>query len=239
MGEETRVRGELAHGMTRRGFVRLAAAGAGGALVGLGTLIRPVGVAAADPTPDQALQQLVQGNARFVGGKVTRPNQTAKRRGEVAKGQRPFAAILSCSDSRVPPEVVFDQGLGDLFVVRVAGNVADDPGIGSLEYAVAVLGAPLVMVLGHSACGAVDATLKGGEFPGRVGSIAKLIAPAVEKAKGQPGNTLANAIHANVALTVDRLKTTTPILSDAVEKKKIRIVGAHYDLASGRVELLG
>lgn len=233
----------MAHGpmvelLTRRDFVRLA--GAGAVLAGLGTtLVRPATVAAAGPTPDEALQKLMDGNKRYVGGKPTRPNQTAKRRGELTRGQAPFAALLSCADSRVPPEVIFDQGLGDLFVVRVAGNVADDPGIGSLEYSVAVLGSPLVVVLGHSACGAVDATLKGGEAPGRIGSIAKLIVPAVEKTKGQPGNALANAIHANVTLTVDRLKTTGPILSDALEKKKLKIVGAHYDLASGKVALLG
>jgi carbonic anhydrase len=226
--------------LSRRDFVRWAGVGAGAALTGLGTaLVGPAPVAAAGPTPDQALQRLLDGNKRFVAGKAARPNQTGKRRGELTRGQSPFAAILSCADSRVPPEVVFDEGLGDLFVVRVAGNVADDPGIGSLEYGVAVLNAPLIMVLGHSSCGAVDATLKGGEVPGRIGSIVKLIAPAAEKAKGKPGNALANAIHANVELTVDRLKTTTPILSDAVEKKRIRIVGAHYDLGTGKVELLG
>lgn len=222
--------------LTRRDFVRLG--GAAAAVAGLGTaLVRPA--VAAGPTSDEALQKLMDGNKRFVGGKAARPHQTAKRRGEVASGQAPFASILSCSDSRVPPEVIFDQGLGDLFVVRVAGNVADDPGIGSLEYSVAILGAPLLVVLGHSACGAVEATLKGGETPGKVGSLVKLIAPAADKVKGQPGDALANAIHANVTLTVDRLKTTGPMLTDALEKKKLKIVGAHYDLASGKVTLLG
>jgi len=230
--------GYIGERVSRRDFVR--AAGMGAWLAGLGVpLVRPAAVAAAGPTAEQALEKLMAGNKRFVAGKPTRPNQGAKRRGELTKGQWPFASILSCADSRVPPELIFDQGLGDLFIVRVAGNVADDPGIGSLEYGTAVLNAPLIMVLGHSACGAVDATLKGGEAPGRIGSVVKLIVPAVEKAKGKPGDALANAIHANVTLTVDRLRTTTPILADFVEKKKLKIVGAHYDLASGKVELLG
>jgi carbonic anhydrase len=222
----------------RRDFVRLA--GAAAMLTGLGvTLGRPPAARAAGPTPDEALTRLVEGNKRYVAGKPTRPTQSAKRRGALTGGQAPFATILGCADSRVPPELVFDQGLGDLFVVRVAGNVADPTGIGSLEYSVAVLGAPLLVVLGHSRCGAVDATLKGDPVPGQIDSIVKLIQPAAEKVKGQPGDALANATRVNVTLTVDRLKTTAPILADAVEKKKIRIVGALYDLASGSVELLG
>jgi carbonic anhydrase len=223
--------------LTRRDFVQVA--GVGFVLAGLGPIVWPTAAAAAGLTGEQALEKLMAGNKRYAAGKPTRPNQTAKRRGELTRGQWPFAALLGCSDSRVPPEIVFDQGLGDLFIVRVAGNVADEPGIGSLEYAAAVLDTPLIMVLGHSACGAVSATLKGGQAPGQIGSIVRLIEPAVEKAKGQPGDALANAIHANVTLTVDRLKTTTPILSDRVEKKTLKIVGAHYDLATGRVELLG
>jgi carbonic anhydrase len=190
-------------------------------------------------TADQALEKLMAGNKRYVAGKPTRHSQGGKRRRELARGQQPFASILCCSDSRVPPEIIFDQGLGDLFVVRVAGNVADDPGIGSLEYGAAVLGAPLLMVLGHSSCGAVEATLKGGEVPGHIGSLVKLITPAVEKAKGQPGDVLDNAIRGNVTLMVGRVKTTTPILADLVEKKTLRVVGGHYDLAAGTVELIG
>jgi carbonic anhydrase len=225
--------------LSRRDLLRVVGLGAAVAAFG-SPLLQPAAVAAASAaTADEALQQLLEGNKRYVAGKLARPHQTARRRTEVAAGQSPVAALLSCSDSRVPPELIFDQGLGDLFVVRVAGNVADAPGIGSLEYGVAVLKAPLLVVLGHSACGAVDATLKGGDFPGQVGSIAKLIEPAVEKVRGHGGDTLANAIRANVALTVDRLKTTGPILADQVEKKTLRIVGAHYDLASGKVELLG
>jgi carbonic anhydrase len=225
-------------GVSRRDFVRLA--GAATLLAGLGpSLVRPPAARAAGPTADEALTKLQDGNKRYVAARLTRPNQSAKRRGELTAGQAPFASILSCADSRVPPELIFDQGLGDLFVVRVAGNVADPTGIGSLEYATAVLGAPLIVVLGHTRCGAVDATLKGGPAPGQIGSIVKLIAPAAEKAKGQPGDALANAIRANVALTVDHLKTLGPILSDAVEKKKVRVVGGIYDLGTGAVELLG
>jgi carbonic anhydrase len=123
------------------------------------------------PTPDQALQRLMEGNQRFVSGKVTHPSQSSARRSEISTGQKPFAAILSCADSRVPPELIFDQGLGDLFVVRVAGNTVNEEGLGSLEFGTKVLGAPLLLVLGHTKCGAVDAALQGKPLPGHISSV--------------------------------------------------------------------
>jgi len=187
---------------------------------------------------EQALQSLVAGNMRYVGTKLAHPNQSAERRLEVAKGQRPFAAILGCSDSRVPPELIFDQGLGDLFVVRVAGNVVDDVVLGSLEYAVAHLGVSLIMVLGHERCGAVEAALKGGEAPGHVRSVVAAIAPAVEKVKGQPGDPLNNAVSANVEMVVAQLRSSQPVLSVIVGVGKLRVVGARYDLDSGWADLI-
>jgi carbonic anhydrase len=227
--------------VSRRTFVWTA----GLLLAGLGTATARRGVAAAAApvtapgvSADQALQRLLKGNERFRTGRPARPNQTARRRGDLTTGQQPFAAILSCSDSRVPPEVVFDQGLGDLFVVRVAGNVADDPEIGSLEYAAAVLGTPLLLVLGHEQCGAVEAALKGDPGPGHVGTLTRAILPAVEKIQRAPGDLLDNAGRANVARVVDQLRAMPPILSDAVQGGRLKVLGGYYQLGSGAVQLI-
>ena len=187
---------------------------------------------------DSARQKLVDGNRRYVEGTMTHPDQTADRRGEVAKGQHPFAAIVSCADSRVPPEVVFDQGLGDLFVIRVAGNIADDAALGSLEYAVEHLGVGYIMVLGHERCGAVDATLKGGEAPGHIGTLVREIQPAVKSVKGKDGDPLDNAVRANISAVVKKLKAAGPILSARVKSGTLTVVGAHYDLDDGAVSIL-
>jgi carbonic anhydrase len=183
-----------------------------------------------------ALQRLIDGNQRFVESKATHEHQQADRRAEVAKGQNPFAVIVCCSDSRVPPEIVFDQGLGDVFVVRTAGNVVDDVGLGSIEYAVEHFGVPLIVVLGHDRCGAVTAAVAGGEAHGHVQAIVDAIRPAVEKVKGRPGDTVDNAMRANVSDTVEKLSTTPPILPDRVKAGKLKIVGARYDLDDGHVE---
>jgi carbonic anhydrase len=185
-----------------------------------------------------ARQKLVDGNKRYVEGKMTHPDQTADRRGEVARGQHPFAAIVGCADSRVPPEVIFDQGLGDLFVIRVAGNIADDAALGSLEYAVEHLGVGYIMVLGHERCGAVDATLKGGEAPGHVGTLVRAIQPAVESVKGKDGDPLDHAVRANVSAVVNKLKAAGPILSERVKYGTLTVVGARYDLDDGAVSIL-
>jgi len=185
-----------------------------------------------------ARQKLIDGNKRYVDAKLSHPDQTAQRRTEVAKGQHPFAAIVSCSDSRVPPEIIFDQGLGDLFVIRLAGNILDDAALGSLEYAVEHLGVKYIMVLGHERCGAVDATVKGGETPGHISSLVKAIQPAVEKVKNLPGDVLDNAVRANVTMVVQQLKSSGPILEELVKKGALSIDGARYDLDDGEVAIL-
>lgn len=183
-------------------------------------------------------KKLLDGNKRFVEGKMSHPDQAAIRRTELAKGQHPFAVIVSCSDSRVPPEVLFDQGLGDLFVIRLAGNILNDAAIGSIEYAVDHLGAKYVMVLGHERCGAVEATVKGGEPHGHIGSLVKAIQPAVDKAKTQEGDLVDNAVNANVSMVVQQLKTSAPILEESVKKGSLVIAGARYDLDDGSVSIL-
>ena len=193
---------------------------------------------AAGPSPDVALKMLLDGNQRYVAGRLTHPHQDITRRVEVAKGQTPFAAVLSCSDSRVPPEMVFDEGLGDLFTVRVAGNVATDDVVASLEYAVGHTGAKLILVLGHERCGAADAAIKG-VLEGHLSAIIDRIKPAGALAvKGKPGDTLELAIRQNVVNVVKQLQTTQPILAQKAASGAIKIVGARYDLDRGVVEIL-
>jgi carbonic anhydrase len=192
-------------------------------------------------SPDAALERLMRGNARYVKG-VTRRYNFVHEREALSGGQNPFAAVLSCADSRIGPEYCFDVALGDVFVCRVAGNFANDDNVASFEYAVSVLNAPLIMVLGHDACGAVDATVKsvktGSTLPGHLPALVAAITPAVAAAQGESGDLLANAIRQNVLLNVAKLKTATPILSKAVDDNKLRVVGAIYRLTSGKVELL-
>lgn len=197
----------------------------------------PAGVRKSVLTPDQALQELMAGNDRFVAAKRKNLHQDMVRVTEVAKGQAPFAAILSCADSRVVPEIAFDQGIGDIFVVRVAGNIATIEDIASEEYGVAVLGAPLLLVLGHERCGAVHAALDGGTVPGVIGSLVTAIRPAVEATKGQPGDHLTNAIKANVRIQVSRLQSSS-VIADLMSQGKLKVVGGYYDLDTGKVELL-
>lgn len=187
---------------------------------------------------DEALKRLVDGNKRYVFGKLMHPNQTRVRRGEVEGGQHPFAIVLGCSDSRVPPEVIFDQGLGDLFVVRVAGNIVDDAVLGSIEYAAEHLHAPLILVMGHSSCGAVAATIKGGELAGHLPCIADAIRPAVEKTKGQPGDAVSNAAKANAQMVVDQMRSCKPVLAQLAKSGDLKAVAAFYDISTGKVELL-
>jgi carbonic anhydrase len=187
---------------------------------------------------NESLKILMEGNQRFVGSKMLHQNQSAERRNEIVKGQHPIAVIVSCSDSRVPPEIVFDQGLGDLFVIRSAGNLVDDIGLGSIEYAVEHLGVQLIIVLGHEQCGALAATVKGGEAPGHIAKLIEEIKPAVEKAKKQSGDLLENAVLSNINMVVKQLQDSEPILKEFVHKKKLNIVGARYDLDSGVVAIL-
>lgn len=188
-------------------------------------------------TPDQALAQLMEGNKRFVEQKRVNPHQDFVRVREVAEGQAPFAAILSCADSRVVPEIVFDQGIGDLFVVRVAGNIATLEDIGSEEYGVGVLGASVLMVLGHERCGAVKASLTGGELPGVIESLVYAIKPAVDATEGQQGDHLTNAIQENVRMQVARLKNSA-VIANAIAEGKLKLVGAYYSLDTGEVSLV-
>ena len=185
-----------------------------------------------------ALQRLLDGNARYMSAGPSHPNQTTARRTEITGGQHPFAIIVGCSDSRVPPEIIFDQGLGDLFVVRLAGHVLSDEALGSIEYALEHLGTRLIMVLGHDNCGAVTAAVKGGDIPGHIGSIVKAIAPAVKKAKNQPGDLLENAIRENVAMVVDQLRSSSPLLAHLVKDGILKIIGAYYRLDDGKVTLV-
>lgn len=187
---------------------------------------------------DQALKELTEGNKRYASLKQKHPNQGLRRRAEVSKGQKPFAVIVGCSDSRIPPEILFDQGLGDIFVIRVAGNIVDDVALGSIEYAVDHLNTKLVVILGHSKCGAVTATVQGGGAHGHIAGIVKAIAPAVKKAKGKKGDLTDNAIRANVELVTKQVKASTPIISKMVRAGKVKVVGAYYDIDTGLVEIV-
>ena len=193
-------------------------------------------------SPDAALHRLMEGNVRYIKGDARRHDFRHEREA-LSTGQNPFAAILSCADSRIAPELCFDTARGDLFVCRVAGNFASDEMVASLEYAVQVLNTPLIMVLGHEACGAVDATIKsmkdGTTLPGHLPSLVAAIRPAVEAVQNKPGDLLANAIRSNVTLNVDKLKNAGPILQSFANDKKIRVVGGIYELGTGTVAPLG
>lgn len=183
--------------------------------------------------------RLLEGNKRYINSQQFKSRKLSDRRTETAQTQKPFAAILSCSDSRVPPEVIFDQGIGDLFVIRLAGNVLSDEGLASLEYAVEHLGVTYIMVLGHERCGAVNATVKGGpSHPGHLESLIKAIKPAVEESKDKPGDILDNAVKSNVSMVVKQLNSSEPVLKEFVKKGNLKIVGARYDLDDGKVEIL-
>ncbi len=202
---------------------------------------------AADPAhPDQpsvapaeAISKLKEGNGRYTTGSLQHPGQTTERRTELAKTQHPFAGIVSCSDSRVPPEIVFDQGLGDLFVVRVAGNVINDEGLGSIEYTVDHLGTRLILVLGHQSCGAVKAARETiaakGKAPGHIESLVTAIKPAVE---ATAKDDLETTVKANVKNVVKALRSSTPILKSKVDSGEIQVIGGYYSLDTGAVTFL-
>src|SRR6201996_6625908 len=192
-------------------------------------------------SPDASLERLLKGNARYVKG-VSRRHDFKHEREALVGGQNPYAAILSCADSRIAPEYAFDTGRGDLFVCRVAGNFAGTETVASLEYAVAVLNTPLILVLGHDACGAVDATLKAIKDdkppPGHIPSLVDAIAPAAKAAMQQGGEVLDKAIRQNVIDNVAKLKSAAPILNAAVEQGKLQVVGGIYRLTTGTVDLV-
>lgn len=189
-------------------------------------------------THEQALQTLLAGNQLFAKGETKTTHRSPARRQEIASGQHPLAIVVTCSDSRVVPELIFDQGLGDLFVVRTAGEVVDNAALGSIEYAASHLHVPLLIVLGHKRCGAVDATLQGGEAHGHLVHLVSAIAPAVEKARAEQGDVLNQAICNHVAQVVEALSASQPILAPLAESGALKIIGAYYDLDTGLVELL-
>ena len=235
----------LSHGLSRRHVLHLLAAATASAGFS-GALSAKEAKAPPKPqnvvSPDQALEFLHKGNQRYIAG-VSRRHDFKHEREALTAGQNPFACVLSCADSRIAPEYAFDSGRGDLFVCRVAGNFANDDTVASLEYATAILGTPLCFVLGHESCGAVDATIKSLKdkttLPGHLPSLVAALAPAVNAVADQPGDKLANATRRNVIDNVAKLKAATPILSEAVEKGKLKIVGGVYRLADGKVELVG
>ncbi len=229
---------------SRRDFIRIA-----GIAVGTSALAASTQAAAEDKPasrdPDAVLKGLLDGNARYVAGQPQQSARTPADFATDAKGQAPLAAIVGCADSRVPPELIFDQGVGDLFVCRAAGNLVSGTGAivkGSLEFSVAELGVTLIMVLGHSQCGAVAAAIEHIDakdaLPGAIGPLIDLIKPAVLAAQGRPGNKLDNVIRANVERCVARIKGTGPILSRAVDAGKLKVVGGVYELSTGKVEIV-
>lgn len=226
--------------LTRRTFLGTGAAAVAGALSP--TPLLAAAPAAAPISAQEALTRLVEGNKRYIAGKTMHGDLTA-RRDEVAPAQHPFAMVLSCADSRVPPELIFDQTLGSLFVVRVAGNYAETGGIGSFEYAFEHFQSPLLLVLGHSGCGAVQATVDamkspGGPAPGDIAAIVNAIMPSARKAARAGGDIYAAAIAQNARDNAGKLAAAQPILSKGVADRKLRVVSGVYDLKSGRVSLL-
>lgn len=193
---------------------------------------------------EEILKSLQSGNQRFVAGNANHPNQDATRRANLLKGQEPIVTVLSCSDSRVPVEILFDQGLGDIFVVRVAGNVADTDEIGSIEYAVGHLNTPLLVVMGHTQCGAVKAVLSGAQAHGSLPLLLNNINPAITEAKAKNPNASAeillnDAVTANVWISIDDIFKRSSEVRDLVRSGKLKVVGAIYDLATGEVRWLG
>ena len=186
----------------------------------------------------EALMALKEGNKRYVNNELKHPHLDQHRRHELEGGQTPFAVILSCADSRVVPEFLFDQGLGDLFVIRVAGNVAKDKVIASIEYAVANLNSKLIVVLGHEKCGAVHAAMGDGPFPGHLGALLDNIKPAVHIAKTLEGDVLTNAVKLNARIVSGNVAEADPIISEHVKNGDVLVVPAYYKLENGEVEFL-
>lgn len=191
-------------------------------------------------TPDEALRLLKEGNDQFRMEAPYRAAQSRERRVELARGQAPFCVLVGCSDSRVPPELLFGRGLGELFIIRNAGNTIDTAALGSIEYGVGVLGCPLVVVLGHEACGAVAAAVdvvdRNATFPGVIGEMIQPIIPAVLAARSQSGDLLDNAVRMNARRVAVRLKTQSTILQEALRQDRVKIVAARYDIGDGDVD---
>lgn len=189
-------------------------------------------------TGPDALQRLLDGNKRFMSGKLEHPNHCEESRRGLVDGQDPLAVVLTCADSRVPPVDVFDQGLGDIFVVRVAGNIINDHILGSIEYAVAHLHTPLVMVMGHSSCGAVSAVAQGVKLDGHIASLTPSIDAALKKTKGLEGHWTNNAAKMLARTTAKKIAESEPIIADLVQEGRVLVVATYYDLESGEVAVL-
>jgi carbonic anhydrase len=236
----------MKHFIERRDFLKLGMTGAFGMMLSASHLLWQVEQAKAAEipstspkslSPDAALQKLIEGNQRFVNRQPQYPDQSPLRLQEVARAQNPFATILGCADSRVSAEIIFDQGIGDIFDVRIAGNIATREVIGSIEYAVVLLGSPLLMVMGHERCGAVTAAVKNQSLPGDISTFVQAIKPALKKVKGQPGDAVENAVVANVQYQIERLKHSK-LLTEQMESGKLKIVGGRYDLDTGIVSII-
>jgi carbonic anhydrase len=235
--------------VSRREFVRATGLTAG-LVAGAGTTAparaHAAGQADRNRDADAVLAKLLEGNRRFVKGEPAQPRRKPEDFAALAEGQAPLAVVVGCADSRVSPELLFDVGIGDLFVVRVAGNVISGAGAtvkGSIEYAVAELGVRLILVLGHSKCGAVKAAVKHIDdrdaLPGSIGDLVDTIRPACAAAENTPGDKLDNVIRANVGRGVERLKGLKPVLADRVKEGRVKVVGAVYELKSGEVKVVG
>ena len=231
------------HAIDRRGFMALTGSAVAATALGLG--LGPALAAGAKTalSPDEALDALKQGNARYLANPQACVADIAKRRAEVATHQAPWAIIVGCSDSRVLPELLFGGlGPGELFVARNAGNMVDTATMGTIEYGAEHLGAPLVVVLGHERCGAVvaacEVVTKNAKFPGSIGPMVRAIVPAATAVKGKPGDFVDNTLRESARRTAQRIATASPILSPLVKDNKLKIVAARYDLDEGKVEYL-
>ena len=230
----------LLQSLTRRSLLQLSSSLIFARLVSRATTAAIAAPILSTSSADQSLKLLMAGNQRYVTDQLIHQHQTGQRMHELAQSQQPIACILGCADSRVPPEIIFDQGLGDLFVIRVAGNGLNDAVLGSIEFAAIELNVPLVMVLGHERCGAVTAAVQRAQqasLLGHVGALLAAIQPVVDQVKDQPGDLLDNAVRANVQRVVAELQASQPI-AGLVQQGKVKVVGARYDLDQGAIELL-
>lgn len=226
-------------GADRRDFFKMAGFGAAGLVLTNAAPLAAKG-SKTDLTPDQALKLLREGNEQYVTDSPVRRAQGRDRRIEIARGQTPFAVLVACSDSRVPPELLFGRGLGELFIVRNAGNTVDTTAQGSIEYGVLVLGCPLIVVLGHQRCGAVEAAVAvvrdNAKFPGSIGQMIEPIIPAVLEVRSKEGDLVENSVRENVRRVTDRLRRSEAVLLEPIRTGKVKVVGARYDLDNGAVD---
>ena len=208
------------------------------AFVGVALCGAAVGAQDKLPSADAVLRELKAGNDHHVAKRYQHPHQTASRQRELTSTQSPHAIILSCADSRVAPEIILDQGLGDLFDIRVAGNVASDTELASIEYAASHLHTPLLVVMGHQKCGAVTAAAESGDAEGHLPSLLAMIRPAVESARAQSGDVIENAVRINVENVVRQVRASTPVLAELVDRGNLVVAGAVYSLDTGKVTWL-